>query len=106
MPSPSWRNCGANERAGVRIDRFLFFIRFAKSRTLAQALVDEGHIRIDGKRVTKPSDEVRAGSIVALPLQGQTRVIHVLDLPTRRGPAAEARACYEELGVDGESAAT
>ena len=90
----------------MRIDRFLFFIRFAKSRTLAQALVDEGHIRIDGKRATKPSEEVRAGSIVALPLRGQTRVIRVLVLPSRRGPAAEARACYEELGVDGGGSAT
>ena len=90
----------------MRIDRFLFFIRFAKSRTLAQALVDEGHIRIDGKRATKPSEEVRAGSIVALPLRGQTRVIRVLVLPSRRGPAAEARACYEELGVDGGGPAT
>jgi len=90
----------------LRIDRFLFFIRFAKSRTLAQALVDEGHIRIDGKRAAKPSEEVRAGSIVALPLRGQTRVIRVLVLPSRRGPAAEARACYEELGVDGGGRAT
>jgi ribosome-associated heat shock protein Hsp15 len=90
----------------LRIDRFLFFIRLAKSLTLAQSLVGTGHIRIDGKRVTKPSDEVRAGSIVALPLRGQTRIVRVVDLPTRRGPAAEARACYEELGVDGESAAT
>jgi ribosome-associated heat shock protein Hsp15 len=50
----------------MRIDRFLFFIRLAKSRTLAQALVDAGHIRVDGKRVAKPSEEVRDGSIIAL----------------------------------------
>jgi ribosome-associated heat shock protein Hsp15 len=62
----------------VRIDRFLHCIRLAKSRTLAQALVETGHIRIDGKRVEKPSDPV----------------------------PAEARACYEELGVDGESGGT
>jgi ribosome-associated heat shock protein Hsp15 len=81
----------------VRIDRFLFFIRLVKSRTLAQALVETGHIRVDGKRVEKPSEEVRAGSIVALPLRGQVRVLKVLALPSRRGPAPEARACYEEL---------
>jgi ribosome-associated heat shock protein Hsp15 len=81
----------------MRIDRFLFFIRLAKSRTLAQAVIDEGHVRIDGKRARKPSDEVRAGSIVALPLHGAVRIIRVLGLPTRRGPAPEARACYEEL---------
>jgi len=42
----------------VRIDRFLFFIRLVKSRTLAQAVIDEGHVRIDGRRVEKSSDEV------------------------------------------------
>jgi ribosome-associated heat shock protein Hsp15 len=84
----------------VRIDRFLFFIRLAKSRTLAQAVIETGHARIDGKRVEKPSEEVRAGSIVALPLHGRVRIIRVLALPTRRGPAPEARACYEELGID------
>jgi ribosome-associated heat shock protein Hsp15 len=88
----------------MRIDRFLFFIRLAKSRTIAQALVEAGHIRVDGKRVAKPSEEVRDGSIIALPLHGKTRVLEVLSLPTRRGPAAEARACYRE--VDEESAAT
>ena len=81
----------------MRIDRFLFFIRMAKSRTLAQGVVEQGHIRIDGKRVTKPSEEVRAGSIIALPLHGNVRVVRVLSLPARRGPAAEARAHYEEV---------
>ena len=90
----------------MRIDRFLFFIRLVKSRTLAQHVIDEGHIRIDGKRVEKSSDEVRTGSIVALPLHGHVRVIRVLSLPTRRGPAPEARACYEELGIDGGKPAT
>ena len=81
----------------MRIDRFLFFIRLAKSRTLAQSIVAEGHVRVDGRRIEKPSEEVREGSIVALPLHGQTRIFRVLALPQRRGPAPEARSCYEEL---------
>ena len=81
----------------MRIDRFLFFIRLVKSRTLAQSIVDEGHVRIDGKPVEKPSDQVEVGSVVALPLRGQVRVLRVLALPGRRGPATEARACYEEI---------
>jgi ribosome-associated heat shock protein Hsp15 len=88
----------------VRIDRFLFFIRLVKSRTLAQSVIEAGHVRIDGKRVEKSSEEVRTGSIVALPLYGTVRILRVLDLPTRRGPAPEARACYEELGIDGGDA--
>jgi ribosome-associated heat shock protein Hsp15 len=90
----------------VRIDRFLFFIRLVKSRTLAQAVIDTGHVRIDGKRVAKPSEEVRLGSIVALPLHDQVRILRVLALPVRRGPPSEARACYEELGIDEPKPAT
>jgi ribosome-associated heat shock protein Hsp15 len=84
----------------LRIDRYLHCIRLVKSRTLAQEIVAAGHTRIDGKRVEKPSEAVRVGSIVALPLNDRVRVLRVLHLPHRRGPAAEARTCYEELGVD------
>lgn len=88
----------------MRIDLFLHRIRLVKSRTLAQALIEEGKTRIDGKRVEKPSEPVRVGSIIALPLRGRVRIIRVVALPERRGPASEARAAYEE--IDGISAAT
>jgi len=84
----------------VRIDRYLHCIRLVKSRTLAQALIDTGHVRVDGKRVTRTSEDVHVGSTIALPLRGEVRVLRVVALPLRRGPAAEARACYEELGID------
>jgi ribosome-associated heat shock protein Hsp15 len=84
----------------MRIDRFLHCIRLVKSRTLAQGLLDSGHVRIDGKRVEKTSEPVRVGSTIALPLGNRVRVLRVIALPERRGPAAEARTCYEELGVD------
>jgi ribosome-associated heat shock protein Hsp15 len=82
----------------LRLDRFLFFIRIVKSRTLAQKLVEEGNVRLDGKRATKTSEDVRVGSVIALPLRGQVRILRVLALPQRRGPASEARTCYEEVG--------
>ena len=87
----------------MRIDRFLFFIRLLKSRTLAQGLIETGHVRIDGKRVEKSSEEVRVGSVIALPLHGDVRILRVLSLPRRRGPAPEARGCYEELAIDEKS---
>jgi ribosome-associated heat shock protein Hsp15 len=90
----------------VRIDRYLHCIRLVKSRTLAQALIETGYVRVDGKRVEKSSDEVRVGSIVALPLRERVRVLRVLSLPERRGPAAQARLCYEELGIDEGKPAT
>ena len=81
----------------MRIDRYLHCIRLVKSRTLAQAVIDTGHVRIDGKRVEKSSDQVQVGSVIAMPLRGEVRVLRVLALPERRGPASEARLCYEEL---------
>ena len=84
----------------MRLDLFLHQIRLLKSRTLAQGLIEEGRVRIDGRRVAKTSEPVKVGSTITLPLRGAVRVIRVLSLPTRRGPAPEARACYEELGVD------
>ena len=81
----------------MRIDRYLHCIRLVKSRTIAQALVAQGRTRIDGKRVEKPSEPVRVGSVIALPLRGEVRVVRVLVLPARRGPPAEARAAYEEI---------
>ncbi len=90
----------------MRIDRFLFFIRLLKSRTLAQMLIAEGHVRLDGKRVEKSSEDVRVGSVVAFPLDGRVRVVRVIALPARRGPAAEARTCYRELAIDEPGPAT
>lgn len=88
----------------MRIDLYLHRIRLAKSRTLAQALIGQGTARIDGRRVEKPSEPVRVGSFIAFAQRGRVRVIRVLTLPDRRGPASEARAAYEE--IDGETAAT
>jgi len=90
----------------VRIDRYLHCSRLVKSRTLAQGVIETGHVRIDGRRVAKPSEEVRVGSTIALPLHDRVRVLRVVALPHRRGPAAEARACYEELGIDAAKPAT
>ena len=84
----------------MRIDLFLHRIRLARSRTLAQSLVETGYVRIDGKRIEKPSEQVQDGSIVALPLQGKVRILRILALPPRRGPPSEARGCYEELEPD------
>lgn len=90
----------------MRVDRFLHCIRLVKSRTIAQSVIAEGHLRIDGRRVEKPAEEVKAGSVVALPLHGKVRILRVLALPERRGPPAAARACYEELGIDEPKPAT
>lgn len=81
----------------MRIDRYLHCIRLVKSRTLAQGLVEEGRVRIDGRRVLKASEAVKVGNVIVLPLHDRVRVLRVLALPERRGPASEARGAYEEI---------
>ncbi|WP_420142418.1 RNA-binding S4 domain-containing protein [Sphingomonas sp.] len=81
----------------MRIDKFLFFARLVKTRTLAQRIVAEGHMRLDGRVVDRAHAEVRAGSVLTFPLNDRVRVLRVEALPVRRGPAAEAQACYTDL---------
>jgi len=81
----------------MRIDKLLWFLRFAKSRAIAQTMAESGHIRCDGRRVERAHHRVAEGNILVLPLQGGVRVIEVLALPARRGPATEAQGCYRTL---------
>ena len=81
----------------MRLDLYLHRIRLVKSRTLAQSLIETGYVRIDGRRIEKTSEQVHEGSVIALPLHDRIRVLKVLALPGRRGPAREAQLCYEEL---------
>ncbi|MEQ8266849.1 MAG: RNA-binding S4 domain-containing protein [Parvibaculum sp.] len=82
---------------GQRIDRWLWYARFMKSRSLAAALVQTGRIRVNGHRISKPSRLVRPGDVLTFPLGPHIRVIRVLALGTRRGPAPEAALLYEDL---------
>jgi len=88
----------------MRIDRLLCHLRFTKTRARAQALVEAGHIRRNGQRVTRASQPVEAGDVLTVPLGRAVRVIELLALPERRGPASEAQACYRALDPDGQTA--
>jgi len=81
----------------MRIDKFLFFIRLVKTRSLAQKLLEDGHFRIDGRVVERAHAEVKIGNVLTFPLNDRVRVIRVEAMPTRRGPAPEAQACYSDL---------
>lgn len=79
-----------------RLDRWLWFARFFKSRTLAAAIVSAGKVRVNAERVGKPSHSVKSGDVLTFPAAKQVRVIKIIDLGTRRGPAPEAQALYED----------
>ena len=81
----------------MRIDRLLYSLRFAKSRTLAQRWIAAAQFRRNGERVLRQDLDVAAGDVLTLPLRSGVLVIEILALPVRRGPASEARACYRQL---------
>ena len=86
-----------SEAASLRLDKFLWFARLVKTRSFAQEVAEAGHMRIDGRTVDRAHAPVRVGNVLSFPLQGRVRVIRVAALPARRGPASEARMCYEDL---------
>lgn len=81
----------------LRLDKFLWFARIAKTRALAQALAEGGRIRIGGRIVDRAHCPVRVGDVMSFAQRGAVRVLKVEALPTRRGPAAEAQALYSDL---------
>ena len=83
--------------ATIRIDKLLWFLRFARTRGLAQDWVNTGHLRRNGRRVERPAQPVAVGDTLVLPLPNGVLVIELVALPARRGPASEALCCYRVL---------
>jgi len=81
----------------MRVDKLLWFLRFASSRNYAQDWVAQGHMRLNGRRIERSSATTKVGDILVLPLPRGVRVIRILGMPERRGPAIEAQSCYEVL---------
>ena len=80
-----------------RLDKFLFFARAIKSRTLAQKIIETGAIRVNSDRTDKSDYKVGAGDVLTMALHGRIVIWRILDCGTRRGPAAEAQALYQDL---------
>ncbi len=83
--------------ATIRLDKLLWYLRLSRSRSRAQALALAGHIRLDGRRVTRASCAVHIGQTLVLPVGEAIEVLRLVQLPTRRGSPQEARACYDRL---------
>jgi len=80
----------------IRLDKWLWHARFAKTRALAAKLC-EGGVRIDGVPTYKPGASVRPGHVLTFALGRHVRVIELVAVGTRRGPAEEARTLYRDL---------
>lgn len=84
----------APNAANLRIDKLLWYLRLAASRSMGRTLAEQGHIRLNGRRVERAHAPVRAGDRLTLAVHGRICVIELVHLPQRRGPAPEAQACY------------
>ncbi len=83
--------------AKIRLDKWLWHARFFKTRSLAAKLVSGGHVRVNSDKVSKPAHAVTAGDVLTFPQARATRVVRIVALGDRRGPASEAQALYEDL---------
>jgi ribosome-associated heat shock protein Hsp15 len=80
-----------------RLDKWLWHARLVKARTSAAALVEAGHVRINGVREKAPGHGVKAGDVLAIGLDRSVRILKVVGFSERRGDAAAARVLYDDL---------
>ena len=91
----------ANDKEGLeeaqvqRLDKWLWFSRVLKSRTMAAQLITDGKVRVNRTRVVKPAQTVRAGDVLTIALRGRVQILRVLAAGDRRGPPKQARQLYQ-----------
>lgn len=81
----------------MRLDKFLWFARLARTRSAAQAIAADGHLRLNGRAVARAAALVRIGDVVTLPGPHGVRALRIESLPLRRGPAPEAAGLTTDL---------
>jgi len=88
----------ANVASGTqRLDKWLWFARVIRTRTLAAGLVTDGRVRVNRDRIVKPSQTVKPGDVVTVAVSSHVRVLQVVAPGERRGPADEAQTLYRDL---------
>lgn len=85
------------EQDRQRLDKWLWFARVVRSRTLAARLVEEGHVRVNGARAVAPARCVAPGDVLTIALERRVRVLRVVAPGTTRGPFRDARLLFEDL---------
>lgn len=86
-----------------RLDKWLWFARFVKTRTLASDLVAAGKVRVNKARVDKPAQPVRPGDVLTISLNRRVLLVRVTAIAERRGPSAAAHELYEQLTPEGDA---
>ncbi|MBN9072659.1 MAG: RNA-binding S4 domain-containing protein [Rhizobiales bacterium] len=88
------------EASRQRIDRWLFFARVVKSRSLAARLVEAGRVRVNGDKIGQASHSVKPGDVLTVSLDRRIGVFRIAAPGERRGPYSEARTLYEDLSPE------
>ena len=86
-----------SEADRIRLDRWLFFARFFKTRSLSSKQIEAGHVRVNATKVLKPATSISIGHVLTVAQSRSIRVVEVLALGHRRGPASEAQRLYRDL---------
>lgn len=84
----------------ARLDKWLWQARFFKTRGLSAEVITGGHVRVNSRKVSKAAQAVGPGDVLTFPQGRRVRVVRILALATRRGPATEAQALYDDLTPD------
>jgi ribosome-associated heat shock protein Hsp15 len=84
-----------------RLDKWLWFARFARTRPAAVRLIEDGHVRLDGRRILNPSQGLKLGDVLTLALPHATVVVRLVGLGERRGAFEQAKRLYERLDEAG-----
>jgi len=82
-----------------RLDKWLWFARVVKTRSLAAKLVTEGHVRVNAQRIETPAKPIGPGDVLTIALEGRVAVLRVIGIGARRGPFSEARLLFEDLSL-------
>lgn len=89
-----------------RLDKWLWFARFARTRAAAVRLIEDGHVRVEGRRVQTAAHALKEGDVLTLALPHATFVVRLLGLGERRGAFEVARLLYERLDDPGSGDAS
>lgn len=98
LPHTSARDGAPSADAGtIRLDKWIWFARFLRQREACQELIRDGHVRVNGRRVTQPGGSARRGDVLTLALPGRTLLVEIVATAEKRGDAAEAAALYRVI---------
>lgn len=87
----------AEQSNTIRCDKWLWYARFFKTRTLCASLISKGELRVNGQKISKASTSIGPGDVLTFMQGDRVRVVELLAIGTRRGPATEAQALYNDM---------